>query len=93
MVDQSNNLLRKLNTGTTPDGKTFGEVMPHFWIGGGETCLLASNGEVKVIGDAEKLKHEKQTANSRTSITMYRSSTAQARLQVLRGQLRSSPPA
>lgn len=75
-VDGSFAFLRANNTGTTPDGRTFGEVMPHFILGGDETCLLASNGEVKIIGDKEKKKHEVQTLNSRNSITLYRSGSA-----------------
>eukprot|EP00966_Prymnesium_polylepis_P329712 7385390-Prymnesium_polylepis.1 len=47
--------------------------MDHFIFGGDETCLLASDGDVKIIGDKEKPKHQKATADSRTSITVYRS--------------------
>ena len=46
--------------------------MPHFVWGGDETGLQASNGDVKIIGDKEKKKHEVQSANSRTSVTLYR---------------------
>lgn len=46
--------------------------MPHFIFGGDETGLQASNGDVKIIGDKGKKKHEVQTANSRISVTMYR---------------------
>ena len=41
--------------------------MPNFIFGGDETGLQASNGDVKIIGDKCKKKHEVQTANSRTS--------------------------
>eukprot|EP00966_Prymnesium_polylepis_P155365 3588403-Prymnesium_polylepis.1 len=44
-VDEAFKELRERNTGTTPDGKSFGEVMAHFLIGGDESCLLASDGE------------------------------------------------
>ena len=71
-VDAAFNFLREKNQGLTPDGKTFGEVMDHFILGGDETCFLASNGEVKIIGDKKKKKHEVNTAGSRTSITVYR---------------------
>ena len=76
MVEEAFTFLREQNTGLTPDGKSFGEVMPHFIFGGDETCLQASSGDVKVIGDKDKAKHEKQTANSRTSITLYRTGSA-----------------
>ena len=46
--------------------------MPNFIFGGDETGLQASNGDVKIIGDKCKKKHEVQTANSRISVTMYR---------------------
>ena len=75
-VDRAYEILRERNTGLTPDGKTFGEVAHHFVAGGDETCLLASGGDVKIIGDKEKKKHQVQSANSRTSITVYRSGTA-----------------
>ena len=69
--------MRIKNTGLCPKtGKTFGELMDHFVLGGDETCLLASDGDVRIIGDAEKKKHEVNNGNSRTSITMYRIGSA-----------------
>lgn len=53
-------------------GKSFGELMPHFVLGGDETCFLASDGTIYIIGDIDKKKHEKNTADSRVSITIYR---------------------
>lgn len=64
--------LRKHNTGETPQGLTFGEVIDNFVMGGDETCFLASNGDVKIIGDKQKPKHDLPTGSSRTSITVYR---------------------
>ena len=75
-VSQGFDFLRKENTGLMPDGRSFGEVAPHFTIGGDETCLLASNGDVTIIGDKMKAKHEVMTAGSRDSITMYRVGSA-----------------
>ena len=47
--------------------------MHYFIIGGDETCLMASDdGSCKVVGDAERKKHEKKTADCRASITLYR---------------------
>jgi len=54
--------LRDKNLGLTPDGKSFGEVMDHFLLGGDETCFQASNGEVKIIGNKQKAKHEVKLA-------------------------------
>ena len=50
--------------------------MPSFVIGGDETCLLASNGVVSIIGDKDKKKHEIAVGTSRTSITLYRTGSA-----------------
>ena len=50
--------------------------MDHFVLGGDETCLLASDGTARIIGDAEKRKHEKNGGNSRASITIYRTGSA-----------------
>jgi hypothetical protein len=65
--------LREKNTGLCKEtGKTCGELIAHFIIGGDETCLQASDAEAAVIGDRNKKKHEKKSADSRVSITMYR---------------------
>jgi hypothetical protein len=70
-VDKAYAKLKELNSGLTPDGKTFEEVMAHFVLGGDEACLLASAGDVKIIGDKIKKKHELHTADSRVSTTIY----------------------
>ena len=75
-VDSALDWLRSQNAGTTADGKTFGEVASHFVLGGDETCFLASAGDVSIIGDKGKKKHEVTTADSRTSITVYRTGSA-----------------
>jgi hypothetical protein len=42
--------LRRMNSGTCQKtGKSFGEVIQHFIVGGDETCFMASDGEVYVI--------------------------------------------
>ena len=71
-VDHALAFLREKNTGLTPDGKTFGEVIDHFVLGGDETCFLASAADVKIIGDKEKPKHDLPSGSSRTSTTIYR---------------------
>lgn len=71
-VESALDFCRKHNTGLTPDGKTFEEVSDAFFCGGDETCFLASAGDVKIIGDKQKKKHEVHTANSRVSTTVYR---------------------
>jgi hypothetical protein len=53
--------------------KTFAELLNHFIVGDDETNMLASddNHGVKVIGAAGRKKHEKKTADCRTSIFIY----------------------
>ena len=76
MVDEAYDLLRQKNHGLTSDGKTFGEVMHHFCLGGDETGLQASDGNVSIIGDKLKAKHELPTADSRVRTTLYRVGSA-----------------
>jgi hypothetical protein len=72
-VESVLNELRKHNTGPCKlTGKMFGEVFDQFIFGGDETCLLASSGDVNIIGDKAKKKHEAKVGDSRVSITMYR---------------------
>jgi hypothetical protein len=69
--------LRNRNTGVCrKSGKAFEELMDHFILGGDETCLLASDGTVRIIGDTEKRKHEKNLGSPGVSITMYRTGSA-----------------
>jgi hypothetical protein len=75
-IDTAFAFLRQQNTGLTPSGQSFGEVMPHFVLGGDETCLLASDGDVKIIGDKKKPKHDLPSGSSRTSATLYRTGSA-----------------
>ena len=64
--------MREKNVGLTPDGRTFGEVIDDFVVGGDETCFLASAGDIKIIGDKDKPKHDLPTGSSRVSATIYR---------------------
>ena len=73
LYDAALEKLRAHNTGRCGlTGKTFGEVADQFIFGGDETCLIASGGDVFIIGDKAKKKHEAKTGDSRVSITMYR---------------------
>ena len=71
-VDADFNMLRSRNTGLCKlSGKAFGEVMHHFITGSNETCFMAcEDGYLHVIGAEDKRKHEKQTSDSRESITI-----------------------
>jgi hypothetical protein len=67
--------LRHKNTGVCRiSGKTFGELIHCFITAGDETNLMTSddNGGVKVIGAANRQKHEKKSADCRSSISLYR---------------------
>ena len=68
------NFLRQKNTGVCPrTGKTFGELIPYFIVGGDESGFIANaDGTVRIVGDRSKSKHEKNCADSRSSITLYR---------------------
>ena len=74
-VDKTLDELLEKNTGMCPtgpeQGRSFGELLPHFVLCGNETCLLASDGNVKTIGGRDKKKHEKNNGDSRrASVTM-----------------------
>jgi hypothetical protein len=68
------NFLRQKNTGVCRrTGKTFGELIAYFIVGGDESGFIANaDGTVRIVGDRSKSKHEKNCADSRSSITLYR---------------------
>jgi hypothetical protein len=65
-----------LNQGVDSKGKSFEEVKAKYIWGGDETCLLASDGKARIIGEHSRKKHEKTIDTGRTSITMYRTGNA-----------------
>ena len=66
--------LRRKNVGVCQKtGKSFGELMHHFIIGGDETCMMGdADGEGKIHGEVGKRKHERMVSDFRGSITMLR---------------------
>ncbi len=54
------------NEGGVDDKK----IRDFFTVNLEETCFMASEGHLQVIGSVAKIKHEKNTANSRQSITV-----------------------
>ena len=71
-VDSGLDFLREKNIGTCRCcGKTFGELIDHFVVGGDKTCIMAGKNVVKVVGSAGKKKHEITNDDSRDSITMF----------------------
>ena len=66
--------LRENNTGICKCGcgKTFGELIDHFIIGGDKTCLVASGNTVRIVAAADRKKHETTSDDTRDSITMFR---------------------
>jgi hypothetical protein len=58
-------------------GKSFGELIDHFILGGDETNLIAdADGDLRIVGEKGKKKHEKKVADYRGPITMYRTGVA-----------------
>jgi hypothetical protein len=68
-VQEALNLLRQKNTGVChKTGKQFGEVMDFFVVGADEACLMSdAHGNVKIIGSADKKKHECKSGDNRCS--------------------------
>jgi hypothetical protein len=67
--------LRRNNTGVCCiSGKNFGELIHCFITAGDENKLMASadNRGVKVTGAANRKKHEKKSADCRSSMSLYR---------------------
>ena len=75
-VESARKELRALNTGLGADGKTFADIEDNFFTFLDETSLQANAGDLRIVGDKEKKKHEKTTADSRDSITMVRTGSA-----------------
>ena len=73
-VEKVFDFLRRMNTGVCcQTGKSFGEVMHHFIIGGDETCFQVSDiGNAMVVAEYGNKKPEKKSQVSRDSITLYR---------------------
>lgn len=76
-IEKGFRFLREKNTGVcNKTGKSFGELMDHFVVGGDETCLMTdSDGDLKILGEAGKRKHEKRVSDFRVSTTMFRTGT------------------
>jgi hypothetical protein len=70
--------LQTKNTGVcNKTGKSFGELIDHFILGSDETNLVAdADGDLKIVGEKGKKKHEKKVADYRGLITMYRTGVA-----------------
>ena len=68
------NFLREKNTGRCrKTGKTFGELIIYFIVAGDESGFIANaDGTLRIVGDRKKRKHEKNCADSRASMTLYR---------------------
>ena len=78
IVDKLHRDLEDKNTGRcNMSGKSFPLLMGHFIIGLDEMCLMSDqHGGLKIIGSADKKKHEKLLQDSRVSITIVRTGTA-----------------
>ena len=76
-VDSALRILFECNTGFCKlTGKTFGELISHFIIGGDDACFMVNaRGGGKVIGSTDIRKQEKNLYNCHTLITVYRTGT------------------
>ena len=54
----------------------FEKLFPHFIQNLDETCLMCSDGVLKVIGDGDQKHHDKNVQAGRCSIAMLRSGSA-----------------
>ena len=73
-VDAEYDFLRENNRGLcAKTKKSFGELMEHFIVGLDEMCIMSdAHGTLRVIGSADKKKHEKLLQDCRQSITRIR---------------------
>ncbi len=73
MYEKALCFLRTKNTNVwNATRKSFGELINHFILGGNETNLIAdANGELMIVGEKGKEKHEKKVSDYRGSITIY----------------------
>ena len=81
LIDDMYAEIVRLNTeegsDSVPDSwrDTFYMVMAHFFLNGDETCMMAKDGRIHIIGDKNKKKHETNLDDSRVSITAFRCGT------------------
>lgn len=54
--DSELDFLRAMNTGLSACGKTFGELIDHFILGGDETGMIANDGKAEIVGDKDRKK-------------------------------------
>ena len=61
------------NTGVCPNaGKSFGEVIDNFVVGGNETSLIAgAYGQLRILSATEKNNNENRVSDFFGSISMY----------------------
>ena len=55
-VENSFHFMCDNNTETLLDGRTFGDVVKYFFLGGDNACCIVSGGHVHVVWDTEKRK-------------------------------------
>jgi hypothetical protein len=52
--------------------KDFEQKKAHFMLNLDETCVMASDGNLKVVGDASRKQQEKNSDDNRDSITIVK---------------------
>ena len=94
-MEEQYNILGLNNDGLCPvSERNFGKFMPYFIFGLYEESSFADHhGNVKIIGSANKKKHEKHLQDSRVSITLVSTGStavvAGPTIFVLKGQRRN----
>ena len=77
LMDDIYKQTREKNTGVCAvNGKTFGEVVPHYVVGLDEMCIMGdAHGSCEIIGSMDKNKHEKLLQDGQVSVTVIRTGT------------------
>jgi hypothetical protein len=76
-MNEAFEILRTRNTGRCKlAGKSFGEAMHHFIVGGDEAGAQASDSKVMVHGDKTRKKQETAAHDSRKGVSIYRTGTS-----------------
>jgi hypothetical protein len=64
------------NYDVTSDKKPFASIMPYFWLNFDETCIIASDGNVRVLSGKETKTTSRIMSDSQLSITILRVGSA-----------------
>ena len=89
------NAFAFLQAQNVPDGTdaSFLTVSEHFIVNGDEASFAANDDFIRVIGDAERKQHERNSSNSRATVTVFRTGNAAGNqgptIFMMKGKVRS----